>query len=232
MKRIFYCCSSSSSCDDWSNESNTVQLFTSDAAQTPTTIHIPKARDTYYPMTHPWWAPQGLTESYLTEQSWQTRIWQKKTWQKKSRQNQTWENKIWQNQTWQNKIWQNQTWQNNFFLQNLQFPIFANTNFPYFASKNEFQIFTTISKVCQKIFKLKYIAKLENFASKYYYKFLPKFSKNARNEMTLSQHLKKALKKSTPFCHVQFLSTTDSVNLLFCQVFSCQIGVRQLCSVK
>ena len=95
-----------------------------------------------------------------------------------------------------------------------------------------FKCLPLFQKCAKKTFKLKYIAKLENFASKYHYKFLPKFSTNARNEMTLSQHLKKAPKKSTPFCHVQFLSTTDSVNLLFCQVFSCQIGVRQLCSVK
>ena len=34
---------------------NTVKLFTSDASQTHTTIHIPKAHDTYYPLTPPWW---------------------------------------------------------------------------------------------------------------------------------------------------------------------------------
>ena len=75
-----------------------------------------------------------------------------------------------------------------------------------------FKFLPLFPKCAKKTFRLKYIAKLENFASKYYYKFLPKFSKNARNEMTLSQHLKKAPKKSTPFRHVQFLSTTDSVN--------------------
>ena len=34
---------------------NTVKLFTSDASQTHITIHIPKAHDTYYPLTPPWW---------------------------------------------------------------------------------------------------------------------------------------------------------------------------------
>ena len=32
---------------------NTVKLFTSDASQTHITIHIPKAHDTYYPLTPP-----------------------------------------------------------------------------------------------------------------------------------------------------------------------------------
>ena len=32
----------------------TVQIFTSHASQTHITIHIPKAQDTYYPLTPPW----------------------------------------------------------------------------------------------------------------------------------------------------------------------------------